>query len=71
MYGDTLREAIEMGMINGEGEARRRLGMGYTKIVPVPNTIGERLKLMADHEKYGLTLDEVHQVLTRNPLKIK
>ena len=60
----TISDSIKIARINGEGEARRQMGMSYTKVVPVPRTIGEAADLCLKRESYGLTAEELSKVLT-------
>ena len=62
----TMSEAVMFARINGEGEARRQMGLSYTKIVPVPNTLAGTADLILNREKYGLTDKEVCTVLDMN-----
>lgn len=60
--GLTISDAIRIGMINGKGEARREMGMSYTKAVSIPRTISESVDLFRNHKSYGLTAEELYQV---------
>ena len=60
----TISDAIRIAKINGEGEARRQMGMSYVKVVPVPRTIGETADLCLKRESLGLTAEELSTVLT-------
>lgn len=57
-----LSDAINLAMINGKGEARRRMGMDYVKAVPIPRTVSEAADLVLNHETYGLTTEELYKV---------
>lgn len=57
----TLSEMIRFSMANAEGEERRRAGLSYTKLVPVPRTIAETAELAMNHKAYGLTAEELYK----------
>lgn len=59
----SISDSIRIGMINGKGEARRRLGLDYVKVVPVPRTLSESIDLHRNYKSYGLTADELHEAL--------
>ena len=57
----TLEQSLNMAMVNGRGEARRRLGLGYEKMAYKPQTIADAVDLTMNHEKYGITSKESNE----------